>query len=89
MTNELNDRTYRARCKALRAQGGPCHICGRDIDLALPYTDKDSWTADHLIPRSKGGQLLGELRPAHRGCNSRRGNRVTTITTAPVTTKQW
>jgi 5-methylcytosine-specific restriction endonuclease McrA len=31
---------------------------------------------DHLIPRSKGGgNDMGNLRPAHQRCNSRRGNR--------------
>lgn len=31
---------------------------------------------DHVIPRSKGGFWhLSNLRPAHYGCNSGRGNR--------------
>jgi 5-methylcytosine-specific restriction endonuclease McrA len=89
MPGGLDDRTYRARCKALRAQGGPCWICGKPIDLSLPYTHKDSWTADHVQARSKGGRLLGELRPACRSCNSRRGNRGTTIAAPPTTIKKW
>ena len=44
--------------------GTICHLCGR------PGAD----TSDHLIPRSRGGDnSLGNLRPAHKGCNSRRG----------------
>jgi len=45
--------------------GTTCHLCrveGAD-------------TADHLIPRSKGGSDdLRNLRPAHHGCNSLRGD---------------
>jgi 5-methylcytosine-specific restriction endonuclease McrA len=84
----LDDKTYRARCKALRAQGGACWICGNPIDRNLPYTHRESWTADHVTPRSKGGALLGELRPAHRHCNSRRGNRTTSVA-SPITAKKW
>ncbi len=44
--------------------GTACHLCGR------PGAD----TSDHLIPRSRGGDdSLGNLRPAHKSCNSRRG----------------
>lgn len=43
--------------------GRTCHLCRQD--------GADS--ADHLIPRSKGGQdNLTNLRPAHHGCNSAR-----------------
>lgn len=44
--------------------GTTCHLCG------LPGAD----TADHVIPRSKGGDnSLMNQRPAHKVCNSRRG----------------
>jgi 5-methylcytosine-specific restriction endonuclease McrA len=44
---------------------GICHICGE------PGAD----TADHLLPRSLGGDSadMGLLAAAHRACNSRRG----------------
>jgi 5-methylcytosine-specific restriction endonuclease McrA len=43
-----------------------CHLCGTD----------GATTADHRIPRSKGGtDTLANLRPAHHGCNSARGDR--------------
>lgn len=43
-----------------------CHWC------SLPFTAQDPKTADHLIPRSRGGGD-GPIVAAHRSCNSRRG----------------
>ncbi|MDR1266596.1 MAG: HNH endonuclease [Propionibacteriaceae bacterium] len=73
----LDDHEYRKRVKALRDLRIPrCWICGRAIDYTLPPRHTMGFTADHVEPRSLGGDLYGELRPAHRACNSRRGNRV-------------
>lgn len=45
--------------------GTTCHLCGRS----------GATTADHLIPRSLGGDdTLDNLRPAHASCNYSRGN---------------
>lgn len=50
----------------LAAKGRTCHLCG------LP----GATTADHIVPRSKGGtNELENLAPAHSGCNTRRGNK--------------
>lgn len=60
---------YAARLvRATLDQYGPqCHLC-RD---PAPAT-----TADHIIPRSRDGpDTLANLRPAHKRCNQRRGNR--------------
>ena len=47
----------------LRVYGRRCHLCGRP----------GATTADHLIPRNKGGpDTLANLRPAHLSCNSAR-----------------
>lgn len=44
----------------LATYGRRCHLCGR----------MGATTADHLIPRSKGGpDTLVNLRPAHASCN--------------------
>lgn len=49
----------------LATYGDRCHLCRQ--------TGAD--TADHLTPRSKGGlDTLTNLRPAHHGCNSQRGD---------------
>lgn len=54
----------RNRAVVLALYGPHCHLCGRDI------TDLAELTADHLVPRSKGGSHApANLRPAHRACN--------------------
>ena len=51
----------------IERDGGVCHICG----------EEGADTADHLVPRSVGGDStdMGLLAAAHRACNSRRGAR--------------
>lgn len=51
-----------------------CWLCGEPIDMALPYLHARSFTLDHLVPIAKGGRWDGETRPAHRCCNSGRGD---------------
>jgi 5-methylcytosine-specific restriction endonuclease McrA len=47
----------------LRQYGRTCHLCGQP----------GATTADHVIPRSKGGtDALSNLRPAHFHCNRMR-----------------
>lgn len=44
----------------LATKGTVCHLCGQD----------GADTADHVIPRSKGGpDTLDNLEPAHGPCN--------------------
>ncbi len=72
---KYNDRRYRRAVEHLKRTADPvCWICGQEIDLSLDYRDANAWTADHIAPMATGGDLLGELRPAHRGCNSRRSD---------------
>lgn len=55
-----------ATALTLAEYGTVCHLCRR------PGAD----TADHLIPRASGGtDALDNLRPAHKSCNSARGDR--------------
>ena len=70
---KYNDRKYIARTKALRRKRLPCWICGQPIDYEAHWKESVSFTADHVHPMKLGGKLYGELRPAHRGCNSSRG----------------
>lgn len=62
----------------LRAQGLPCHICGRPIDYDLPAGDPMSFEVDEIVPVSRGGSPIdrANVAPAHRVCNQRRGNRM-------------
>jgi 5-methylcytosine-specific restriction endonuclease McrA len=53
----------------IERDGGVCQ-------LQLPGCTHVATTADHIVPRSKGGTAAMEnLRAACRPCNSRRGNR--------------
>ena len=52
----------------LSTYGTRCHLCA----IAEPPAN----TADHIIPRSLGGEdTIENLRPAHLSCNASRGNR--------------
>lgn len=61
--------------RALRAKRQPCHICGGYIDLTLKAPHKRSFSADEIVPRSRGGSSidLRNLLSSHLGCNSSRG----------------
>jgi hypothetical protein len=71
-----NDRAYVAKREALKRQakktGAPCHICKNPFDFTLDWKHPMAFTADHVDPVGMGGSMIGELRPAHRSCNSRR-----------------
>ena len=55
--------------------GWVCWLCGGEIDPGAPTGSPWRGTADHLVPRSRGGSSeLVNLRLAHRRCNMRRGS---------------
>lgn len=58
------------RRAVLDEYGDTCWLCLRP----------GATTADHIVPRSRGGSLydLANGRPAHGSCNSRRGNQPVT-----------
>lgn len=85
-------RTWRALSARLRAELPPvCWWCRKPIDLGLPARHGDSWTLDHIIPLSKGGapEDPANLRPAHRSCNSRRGNNGGASRVPPKQSRRW
>jgi 5-methylcytosine-specific restriction endonuclease McrA len=60
----------RLTAACLARHGDVCHLCRQ------PGAD----TADHLIPRVvSGDDSLANLRPAHQGCNSLRGDMPLTV----------
>ncbi|WP_230972923.1 HNH endonuclease, partial [Gulosibacter hominis] len=63
----------------LATYGTTCWLCG------LPGAD----SADHVIPRSKGGAVydLRNLAPAHKRCNLARGARDVTPATEQIETR--
>jgi len=96
-----NDRAYVAKREALKRQarktGAPCHLCGKPFDWTRE-SDPDYWkhpmafTADHIEAVGVGGSMTGQLKPAHRSCNSRRGMKaLNSITAAPApkTSREW
>ncbi len=70
-----SQRGYGAEWRRVSAQvtagATACHWCGQ------PFTGEDPATADHIVPRARGGTNdLSNLVPAHRSCNSRRGGQM-------------
>lgn len=89
-----NAHGYVKKREALRRRtkrlGLPCWLCGYPIDTDLDYRHPMSFTADHVVPVVAGGSMTGELKPAHRSCNSRRGGgRQVKPLPKPVTARQW
>lgn len=74
--DKTGQATRQRQRRAILARWGPvCWLCGKGIDLTLAWPDPRCFTRDHVLPRSKGGtDALENLRPAHRNCNSLRGN---------------
>ena len=65
----------KARAKVL-AHAHLCYLCGLPIDRTVDPRSRWAPSVDHVIPRSLGGSLTApaNLRAAHYGCNSKRGN---------------
>lgn len=73
---DLHTHAYRQLRTKQRNKGLPCWLCGLPIDYHAPPRTRWSFTLDHVIPRSLGGDPLSEAnsRSAHYSCNSSRGN---------------
>ena len=91
-----NNKQYADLRDALRRKGRrlnlPCWLCGHAIDYELPWKHPMSYTYDHVEAVGNGGAMRGEGRPAHRSCNSRRGNNIDRPEAAPIVaepTRNW
>jgi 5-methylcytosine-specific restriction endonuclease McrA len=72
-----------------RPDGWVCWICGGDIDPDCPEW-AGRWSLDHVLPLSRGGgNDVENLRPAHRGCNSHRGDGMRPIAAPPRRSRAW
>lgn len=70
-----NWRALRDRQKAKRL---PCYHCGQPIDYDKPYPHPDSFTADHLKPKTRYPELAedpGNVVSSHARCNWSKGDR--------------
>lgn len=55
---------------------GICQLCYKPIDLTLEHPNQMSFSIDHIVPVSMGGDhILKNLQSAHLICNSKRGNK--------------
>lgn len=55
--------------------GSICWLCGKPIRFDVPPRHPLSRSVDHVVALALGGHptALSNLRPAHYGCNSRKG----------------
>lgn len=60
--------------KAFSRQRGRCHLCGEPMNQSKDQKDGKRATADHVIPKSMGGPVKGNIKAAHADCNVARGN---------------
>ena len=57
--------------------GWVCHLCGDPVDPNVRGRTSRSVSFDHVIPITRGGfHAEHNIRLAHYGCNSRKGNRL-------------
>jgi len=87
------------RVRALVLDGATlCSLCGGELDLTAPPRSPQAPSVDHVIPLAELQRYDPEtrrrmaldpalLRPAHYGCNSRRG--AGRRPTARRTSQQW
>jgi len=71
--------TDKLRLAIYERDGHLCQLCNGPVDIALHHHDRMSATLDHIIPQSHmliPDHSESNLRLAHRGCNSARGDRV-------------
>ncbi|MEU1302802.1 HNH endonuclease [Streptomyces shenzhenensis] len=89
--NPRNGRRYRRLVDWLRAQRLPCWLCGHNIGYELDARHPLSFTLDHEVPLSRGGDLLdpANARSAHRRCNSARGNRTDAARQPVRSSRRW
>ena len=90
---------YRTRREALRArlkaEGNPCHICGRAIDYSLPAGHPLSFEVDEVVPIKHGGDPLSyeNCKASHRICNQKKGAkldwRTMRVPVAPSCSREW
>ena len=75
-------RTFKAMRLRVLEQSNICWLCGQ----------AGADTVDHIVPRSIAPELaesIDNLLPAHRGCNSSRGNRTPQAARPLPSSRHW
>lgn len=55
-----------------------CQLCWEPIDPGVAWPDRMSPSIDHVMPLSRGGlHAMANVQSAHLGCNSSKGDRLT------------
>lgn len=73
---KLNGTEWQAaRRRAIASLDAVCAICHTPIDLDAPKNTPFAVEVDHILPRSRGGQLyaLENLQLTHHRCNRKKG----------------
>lgn len=67
-----------ARKRAIATKDPVCAICTKPIDLDAPAFSPLAVEVDHVVPKSRGGDLyaLDNLQLTHSQCNRKKGNRM-------------
>lgn len=57
--------------------GWTCHLCEMPVNPAIRGRTREARSFDHVIPITRGGRHeASNIKLAHFGCNSRKGNRL-------------
>ena len=69
--NGTHRNQFERNKKIIYATQNTCGICGKPVDMSLPWKDPMAKSIDHIIPVSKGGHPsdIDNLQLAHRACN--------------------
>ncbi len=64
-----------ARQRAIASLDAVCALCHRPIDMGAPKNTPFAVEVDHILPRSRGGDLyaLENLQLTHHSCNRKKG----------------
>jgi 5-methylcytosine-specific restriction endonuclease McrA len=66
-----------------------CWLCNQPIPRDAHYLSAEAWTADHVLSLDEHPEIdpcdERNLRPAHKGCNSKKGARSYNPTPKPPT----
>lgn len=72
---------FRKLCEQKRhsdgTRGARCALCGNEISYRIKAPHPDSFSVDHVVPVKLRPDLIMDMnnwQPAHRGCNSAKGD---------------